>query len=53
MAQFQFRRFQFIPPVIKNLIIVNALVWFAQITLGKSFPLEDWFALHDIHSEFF
>jgi membrane associated rhomboid family serine protease len=53
MAQFQFRRFQFIPPVIKNLIIINALVWFAQITLGNRFPLEDLFALHDIHSELF
>lgn len=53
MAEFQFRRFQLIPPVIKNLIIINALVWFAQITLGGRFPLEDWFALHDIHSELF
>lgn len=53
MAQFQFRKFQLIPPVIKNLIILNALVWFAQITLGKHFPIEEMFALHDIHSAFF
>lgn len=53
MAQLQFRRFELIPPVIKNLIIINALVWFAQITFGEHFRLDELFALHDIRSEFF
>jgi len=40
-------RFQVLPPVIKNLIIINALIWLAQITIGKSgVPIEDLFALH-------
>lgn len=53
MAQFQFRKFDLIPVIIKNLLIINALVWLAQITLGRSFPLDDMFALHDVHSELF
>jgi membrane associated rhomboid family serine protease len=40
-------RFQVLPPVIKNLIIINALIWLAQITVGRSIiPIEDLFALH-------
>jgi membrane associated rhomboid family serine protease len=53
MAQFQFRKFDLIPVIIKNLLIVNALVWLAQITLGRTFPIEDMFALHDLHSSLF
>lgn len=53
MAQFQFRRFELIPPVIKNLLIINGLVWLAQITLGNTFPIMDLFALHDVRSELF
>ncbi len=33
MAQFQFPRFNFLPPVIKNLLILNGLVYLAQITI--------------------
>ena len=55
MTEFRPRGFQSIPPVIKNLIIANVLVWFAQITFGNSsaFSMEDIFALHDIHSPLF
>ncbi|MBC8034418.1 MAG: rhomboid family intramembrane serine protease [Chitinophagaceae bacterium] len=53
MAQFQFRKFELLPVVIKNLIIINVLVWIAQITLGRSFPITDLFALHDVRSELF
>ena len=55
MTEFRPRGFQYIPPVIKNLIIANVLVWFAQITFGNSsaFSMEDIFALHDIHSPLF
>jgi membrane associated rhomboid family serine protease len=47
--------FQAIPPVIKNLIIVNALVFFAQKIFGNNGPygIENLFALHDIHSVYF
>ena len=47
--------FQEIPPVIKNLIIVNALLFFAQ-TIFENNPtlrIEEFLALHDVHSAFF
>ena len=44
-------RFQVLPVVIKNLIIINALVWLAQITIGKDLlSIEDLFALHHFSS---
>jgi membrane associated rhomboid family serine protease len=51
MAQFQFRRFEVLPPVIKNLIIINVLVWLAQLSIGE--PFERLFALHFYKSEYF
>jgi len=56
MAEFRTGGFQSIPPVIKNLIIINALVWLAQITVGRSagsFSITDVFALHDVQSPLF
>lgn len=53
MAQFQFRKFERLPFIIKNLLIINGLVWLAQISLGRSYPIEDLFALHDIRSDLF
>lgn len=32
MSQFQFRRFEVLPPIIKNLVIINALFFLARIT---------------------
>jgi membrane associated rhomboid family serine protease len=47
-------RWQVLPTIIKNLIIINALVWLAQITVGKSaIPMSDLFALHHIKSELY
>jgi len=44
-------RFQVLPVVIKNLIIINALVWLAQITVGRDLlSIEDLFALHHFSS---
>ena len=44
-----------IPPVIKNLIIINGLIWLAEMTLGSN--ISEWmfnmFALHDVHSALF
>ena len=55
MSEFRPGSFQMIPPVIKNLVIINGLVWLAEITLGSN--ISDWmfnmFALHDVHSAFF
>jgi len=47
--------FQVLPPVIKNLLIINVLVFLAQLTFSKSgtFNFDNFFALHDVRSEFF
>lgn len=37
MANFRMGGFQGIPPVIKNLIIVNVLIWVAELTFGENF----------------
>ncbi|MET0244834.1 MAG: rhomboid family intramembrane serine protease [Flavitalea sp.] len=55
MRDFRMRGFQAIPPVIKNLVILNALIFFAQMIFKNSttVELENWLALHDVHSVFF
>lgn len=37
MADIRMRGFQSIPPVIKNLVIVNVLFWIAELTFGDAF----------------
>ncbi|HXD79522.1 MAG TPA: rhomboid family intramembrane serine protease [Puia sp.] len=55
MAEFRPGGFQLIPPVIKNLIIINILIFLAQYTLGSSFneKMISLFALHDVRSPLF
>jgi len=55
MSNFQYYRPNRFPPVVKNLIIINALVFVAQMTLGgeKDHTINNLFALHDVHSVFF
>lgn len=55
MTEFRPGGFQTIPTVIKNLIIVNVLVFIAQNTLGPEIheKMDFWFALHDVHSAYF
>jgi membrane associated rhomboid family serine protease len=55
MTDFRPTRFQMIPPVIKNLIIANVLVFFAQQVFenSTSFNIENLFALHTIQSALF
>ena len=55
MTDFRLGRSQIIPPVIKNLIIINVIVFLVQFTFenrGSTWML-DFFALHDIRSAFF
>lgn len=55
MTQFRPSRFEILPPVIKNLLIINGLMFFAQLTI-KTTPfgsLEDLFALHTWQSPLF
>lgn len=48
------RGFEVLPPVIKNLLIINGLFWLAQITIGKDLvQMEDLLSLHYFQSEFF
>lgn len=43
-----------LPVVIKNLLIINGIVWLSQITIGRSlFPVDDAFALFYLESDKF
>ncbi|HET6994973.1 MAG TPA: rhomboid family intramembrane serine protease, partial [Chitinophagaceae bacterium] len=55
MSNFQTYRPNRFPPVVKNLIIVNVLVFIAQLTFGNNNPyvIENLFALHDVQSVYF
>ena len=53
MTEFRPGGFQTIPPVIKNLLIANVLIWFAQETLNKNHVIDNLFALHDVRSVYF
>jgi membrane associated rhomboid family serine protease len=55
MADFRFSSPFHFPPVVKNLMIINVLVFLTQVVVGRMEPywVENWFALHDLHSEFF
>lgn len=54
MSQFRFTRPDRFPPVIKNLLIINVLIFLAQVTLGReSYTIVNLFALHDIQSPYF
>ncbi|MET0638235.1 MAG: rhomboid family intramembrane serine protease [Chitinophagaceae bacterium] len=53
MSDFKFTRPNAFPPVVKNLIIINVLVFLAQSLLGNQFPIENMFALHDVRSIYF
>ncbi len=54
MTQFRPSRFEILPPIIKNLLIINALVFLAQNTVGKTyFNMDDLFALHTWQSPLF
>lgn len=55
MNEFRPGKFQILPVVIKNLLIINGLVYLAQITLGQMMgdKLTDLFALHYWRSDLF
>lgn len=45
MSDFRFTRPDNFPPIVKNLIIINVLVYVAQLTLANRFPITEWFML--------
>ena len=55
MSNYQYYRPNTFPPVVKNLIIINVLIFIAQETFGANNPyvIENLFALHDVHSVYF
>jgi membrane associated rhomboid family serine protease len=56
MTQFRPTRFEVLPPIIKNLLIINGLVFLAQNTFAgptSSFSFEDYFALHAWQSDLY
>ncbi len=55
MTQFTPPPFQILPPIIKNLIIINVLIFLAKLTIDKSgvFSMEDVFGLHHVKSPLF
>ncbi len=56
MTEFRPSRFEILPTVVKNLLIINGLVFLAQTTLGgqgASFSFENLFALHAWQSPLF
>lgn len=40
-------------PIVKNLLIVNGLVFLAQVTFQNKFPIDEWFAQHHFLSKDF
>lgn len=55
MTEFRPGGFQVLPVVVKNLLIINGLVFLAQVTFEQTGlgSLENLFALHDVHSVYF
>src|SRR3954470_22075874 len=55
MTEFRPGRFQILPTIVKNLIIINVLVFLAQTVFGNAlgFSFEDVFALHTWQSDLF
>lgn len=45
MTEFRYTRPDNFPPIVKNLIIINALVYVAQLTLASRFPVTEWLML--------
>jgi membrane associated rhomboid family serine protease len=50
MSNVKFRRVESFPPVVKNLIIINILVWVAQLIYDKQYLLTNHLALWPINS---
>lgn len=48
MSEFRNYRPDSFPPIVKNLIIINSLVYLAQITIGSQFGLTERIALYPI-----
>lgn len=53
-SQYQFRSFSFLPPVVKNLLIINILFFVADMSLGGfAIDLTQYLGLHHFKSDYF
>jgi membrane associated rhomboid family serine protease len=48
MSNFRYTRPEAMPPIVKNLIFINALVFVAQLTMGKQFNLTEHITLYPL-----
>lgn len=53
MTEFRPSRFEILPMVVKNLLIINGLIFLAQVTIGDKINMDDMFALHTWQSSLF
>ncbi|HEX2605962.1 MAG TPA: rhomboid family intramembrane serine protease [Flavisolibacter sp.] len=53
MSNYQFTRPDAFPPIVKNLIIINAIVWIAQNVFDSQYNLTGILALYPVQSEAF
>ncbi|MGZ5190877.1 MAG: rhomboid family intramembrane serine protease [Flavisolibacter sp.] len=55
MSTFRYSMQDGFPPVVKNILIINVLVFIAQVTFENNpdIRIENMFALHDVHSIYF
>ncbi len=51
MSEFRFTRPDNFPPIVKNLIIINVLMYVAQLTLASRFPFSEWIMLWPLMPE--
>ncbi len=51
MSNFKFTRPDNFPPIVKNLLIINVLVFLAQVTVGKQWDLTERISLYPIMSD--
>ncbi len=47
------RMFMPLTPIVKNLLIINGLIYLAQLTFQNKFPINEWFAQHHFLSKDF
>jgi len=53
MSNFRYTRPDNFPPIVKNLIIINVLVWIAQLSFDKQYQLTNILALWPLGTELF
>lgn len=53
MSYFKYYKPNNFPPIVKNLIIINALVWLAQVVLDPRMGLTNYLALYPVDTPYF